>query len=201
MRSASVVSMMLLVGGCTSDDPSKGGFFGGLAGLGSGSYEQRIADRTASWNADERRYQEEVVSKNDLDATVRERHYQVTDLELQVAELKGDIATLNADIETLQAEKTVTSGDLAKAENTIASLRDDIVALRALQAAQERAAVSAAEAVDSESGANVDGGLEGEDTIELRAYITELDKALEALKSVRARRAGETVLQGAVVTD
>ncbi len=183
-----VASIVFLMGGCTSDDPNQGGLIGGLVGLGSGSYEQRVADKTASWNADEQRYQEEVASKNTLDATVHDRHYQVTDLELQVAEIEGDIAALDAEIEALQTEEAVTSDELAEAEGKIALLLDDIDALSANQSAALPLDV---EAVVREFGPDVDGAQESDRTVELRAYIAELGETVEALKSARERNVDE----------
>ena len=177
-----LVSIVFLMGGCTSDDPNQGGLIGGLIGLGSGSYEQRVADKTASWNSDEQRYQEEVASKNKLDAAVRDRHVQVTDLELQVAEIEGDIAALDAEIEALQSEEAITSDKLTEAEGKIASLLGDI---DALSADQETARLLDAETLDTEAGSGADAVQESNRTVELRAYIAELAEMVEALNSAR----------------
>ena len=35
----------VMVAGCQTNDPTKGGLFGGIGGLASGNYEQGVADR------------------------------------------------------------------------------------------------------------------------------------------------------------
>ncbi|MEM7043329.1 MAG: hypothetical protein AAF543_11015, partial [Pseudomonadota bacterium] len=47
-------SVLLLLAGCTTtDDPRQGGFFGGLAGIFGGAYEQGIADEKTALEAEE----------------------------------------------------------------------------------------------------------------------------------------------------
>lgn len=186
MRSFLLPSMMMLsISACASEDPSQGGFFGGLAGLWTGSYEERVTDKTASWRADERRYQEELEVGDELDGTVREQHDQVAGLERQAAALEGDVVTLNDEIEALRAKETVTSEDLAEAESRLASLTADLDGLKAEQEAQRQARALIAESDESVSIPGADEQVDDGEIIELRAEIDQIDEAIADLKSGR----------------
>lgn len=178
----------LIASGCASDDPGKGGFFGGLIGLGSGSYERRVADRTEAWKAEEARYQEELASKNELDGTLRDRRTRAVYLERQVVMLQQDIDELNAEIDSLETEEDVTSEEIDQAEAGVASLLKDIDELESERAAQKQAKSLGAEA-DSETDPAQFGEPPPEKVSELRAYITKLQEAVEELKTARDRHA------------
>lgn len=182
--------IVLIVGGCAADDPGEGGFFGGLIGLGSGSYERRIADRTEAWKSEETRYQEELASKNQLDDTVRDRRTRAVYLERQVAMLQQHIDELNAEIDSLETEENVTSEEIEQAEAGVASLLKDIDELEEEKAAQEQARSLGAEA-DSETDPAQFGEPPPEKVSELRAYITKLQEAVEELKTARDRHVRE----------
>lgn len=177
--------IMLSISACASNDPSQGGFFGGLAGLWKGSYEQRVTDKTASWREDERRYQQELEKGDALDATVREQHGQVADLERQAATLEGDVVTLTDEIEALRAQETVTSDDLVDAEGRLAALTAGIDALKAEQDAERQARALVAKSADGVAILGADDELDDDKMIELRSEIDQIDAALAALKSGR----------------
>jgi chromosome segregation ATPase len=185
----------LIVGGCAADDPGKGGFFGGLIGLGSGSYERRAADRTEAWKAEEARYQEELASKNELDGALRDRRTRAVYLERQVAMLQQHIDELNAEIDSLETEEHVTSEEIEQAEAGVASLLKDIDELEEEKAAQEQARSLGAEA-DSETDPAQFGEPPPEKVSEMRAYITRLQEAVDELKTARDRHAREAAPLG-----
>ena len=178
--------MILTISSCTSDDPSKGGLFGGLAGLGSGAYEQRVVDRTAALKAEEKRYQDAVAAKDTLDGRLEERREHAVFLRRQASLLENEIKTLQVEIETLQTEEKATNDQIASEEADVASILDDIDQVRSEQEVKNQAAWLEAEteqvveerARDDESKKEVS---------ELRAYILELQAAVEALKTVRDR--------------
>src|SRR5262245_59565111 len=90
-----VIALAFLTGGCNSDDPNQGGLFGGLIGLGSGSYEQRVADREAEWAEEEAAYQAEVAAKGDLDQDLEARRQSASALDQDIATLEQSVIDLN----------------------------------------------------------------------------------------------------------
>lgn len=185
-----VVGIAWLLAGCVSDDPRKGGFFGGLAGLGSGAYEKRVADETATLKLEKVRYQEEIDDGSRLDGVVENRRSQAKSMKREIKVLEGEIAGLDAEIEALQHEETVARGDVANAEADVAILLEEIERIEAERAADERA-----EALGADAGPDADpaefGEPSPEEISELRAYIIKLQEAVDALKATRARRAAE----------
>jgi len=174
--------------GCATDDPSRGGFFGGLIGLGSGAYEARVADQTAALKAEELRYREEIDGNKRLDQALRERQAEASDLERDLTSLRQEIDGLDIEIAALQREETTTRDEVAKAEADVASLLDDIDRIEAEQEAHEQAKALGADA-DQDADPAAFGEPPREQVSDLRAYIIELQAAVEALKSARERRA------------
>ena len=181
---------LMLLAGCATDDPSRGGFFGGLIGLGSGTYEARAADQTAALEAQEVRYREEIDDNKRLDGAVREREAEASDLKRQLASLRQEIDDLDVEIAALQREETTTQDEVAKAEADVASLLDDIDRIEAKQEAHERAEALGADA-DQESDPAEFGEPPREQVSDLRAYINELQAAVDALKAAREQWAAD----------
>ncbi|MEM8948340.1 MAG: hypothetical protein AAGA21_01440 [Pseudomonadota bacterium] len=180
----------LLLAGCTTDDPRKGGLFGGLFGLGSGAYAERVAGEEAALNAEEARYQDEVAESERLGAVVEGRSSQAADLKLQVASLRQDIERLDAEIDKLRLERNLTQDDVAAAEANVAALLGDIDRIEAEQEAIEQAKALGADA-DEETDPAQFGEPPREQVSDLRAYIIKLQDAVDGLKQARERRAAE----------
>lgn len=184
-----IATAMLLLG-CTSDDPNEGGFFGGLVGLGSGAYQDRVADETAALSAEQARYDKEVADGETLDGAFKQRQSYALDVELELVSLRREIEDLGTEIEALEREQTITRDEVATAEADVISLRQDIDRLEA-----ERQAHEQAKALGADAGPDTDPAEFGEPSPEevsrLRAYINKLQEAVDALKSARDRRQGE----------
>ena len=59
MRKPILVAVALLgVAACTDDDPSRGGFFGGVSGLSSGTYARQTQQRRDTLATEQRRNQQ-----------------------------------------------------------------------------------------------------------------------------------------------
>lgn len=180
----------LLLAGCATDDPNRGGFFGGLIGLGSGAYEARVADETAALRAEEVRYREEIDGNEQLDQALRERHVEASDLKRQLTSLRQEIDELDIEITALQREETTTQNEVAQAEADVVTLLDDIDRIEAEQEAHEQAIALGADADQGEDPAEF-GEPSREQVSDLRAYIIELQAAVDALKSARERQAAD----------
>ena len=184
------LSVGLLLAGCTTDDPRKGGLFGGLFGLGSGAYAERVAGEKAALRAEEARYQEEAGSSERLGEIVDGRRVQAADLKRQVASLRQDIEGLDAEIDALQRERTVTQDEVAAAEANVAALLGDVDRIETEQEAIEQAKALGADADEDTDPAQF-GEPPREQVSDLRAYIIKLQEAVDGLKQARERRATE----------
>lgn len=186
----SCVGAAVLISGCASDNPNEGGFFGGLVGLGSGAYGERVAAEKAALEAEEVRYQNEVGGRDELDQTLERRRVRAEDLEEQAAFLKREMADLDTEIAALQENEDVTQEQVIKAEADIAVILGDIDQIEAEQAAHERARALGADA-DQDADPAEFGEPPREQVSDLRAYIDKLQDAVDALKSTREKRASE----------
>ncbi|MGI9421247.1 MAG: hypothetical protein ACR2RA_25755 [Geminicoccaceae bacterium] len=176
-----------LLTGCATDDPNQGGLFGGLIGLGSGAYQERVVTEEAALDAEEARYQGELDSQAHLDLSLTERRAQAAELGDQLASLRAEVDVLDAEIAVLQDEESVTVEQVERAEADVATLLDDIDRIE-----QDRTAIEEARAIGADAGPDADPSEFGEppreQVSELRAYINKLQEAVDALKSARERR-------------
>jgi chromosome segregation ATPase len=177
---------MLLVG-CASDDPGEGGFFGGLLGLGQGSYHERIRNEREALKVEEARYRDESDRKAALHHSLASRQAQAADLEIQLATLRGKTSALEQEITSLQQKRDLTTDQVADAEADVANLLDDIDRIEAERQAQQQALALGADA-DENADPAAFGEPPREQTSELRAYINRLREAVDALKLARERR-------------
>ncbi|MEZ5932425.1 MAG: hypothetical protein R3F54_10805 [Alphaproteobacteria bacterium] len=183
------IAFILLLAGCATDDPKEGGLLGGLVGLGSGAYRDRIDRETAALNAEQIRHRQEVDGKTALDGRLDARRAHAAELDQQVVSLRADIDSLETDILALQQDEAVTQDQVDAAEAEVASLLDDIDRIEEEQALQEEARALGADA-DPDSDPAAFGEPPLERVSELRAYIEKLQNAIDALKASRERHAG-----------
>lgn len=184
------LNTVLLLAGCTSDDPRKGGLLGGLIGLGSGSYDERVDNEKAALKAEQARYRGEVRGSEKLDRGMTERAAGAEALKRQVMELRQATQSLEADIEDIRRKETVTRGEVANAEANVALLLDDIDRIGDEQEAHARAELLGADAGPDADPAEF-GEPPREQVSDLRAYIVKLQQAVDELKSARERRLSE----------
>lgn len=94
---------LFLLGGCASSpDPREGGFFGGIHGLSSGKYEQRVKEREQRLER-MRALQEEMraeggeleLQKAELEQALRNEQQALTDLDLDIRAMEDELAALS----------------------------------------------------------------------------------------------------------
>ncbi len=184
-------AIVLLIG-CTTDDPREGGLLGGLAGLGSGAYQGRVVDETAALQAERIRYRRETDGKTQLEDTLMQRQSYALDVERELVTLREEIDGIDAEITAIESEEVVTQDEVEKVKAAVASLLDDIERIKAEQAAEERA-----KALGADAGQDADPAEFGEPPLEqvsdLRAYIDKLQAAVDSLKATRDRRMKEAL--------
>jgi len=181
------ISLGLLFSACTSDDPNKGGFFGGLAGLSKGAYQTRVDNEASELEAEKVRYQGELESKVDLNRSVASRRQRAYYLEQRLTSLREETEALDLEIVALRQAKELTTGSVATAEADVAALLDDIDQIEREQEIQEEADTLGADAGEETDPAAF-GEPPREQVSDLRAYINKLQKAVDELKAARDRR-------------
>ena len=112
-----VLICVLLLAGCgASQDPREGGFFGGISGLGSGAYEERVEER-------EQRLSRLQQIQKDLDAESREIDAQKTDLREQIELERAHLEEMQNSTARLEQEVSRMSAGDAAGEKKVNELR------------------------------------------------------------------------------
>lgn len=110
-----------LASGCNTTDPNKGGLFGGIGGLTSGSYQKGVDQRKKTLE-DEKDTQ--ISLQREADRTDQQNQA----LEAEIAKNQAQLDALNQDIAALQSKirsaKTKQGADQAKLDALQAELND-----------------------------------------------------------------------------
>lgn len=101
------------VSACATDDPSKGGFFGGLVGLSSGSYSEDLEGRKARLEALKQRQAEAEKLNKELKAQLETREEAAQRLTSEVQGMDGEIAQARSRLSKLKSKNK----DVAIARN------------------------------------------------------------------------------------
>lgn len=118
-----ILSVALLTGCATTDDPREGGFFGGVQGISSGAYERRAQEREenlAKMRAMQKELETETAS---LDA---QKHQRQVVLERE----KSKLATLNKDVKALDARLAKLSKEQGASDKRVADLQHRLSLLK-----------------------------------------------------------------------
>ena len=112
------------VAACTNDDPSRGGFFGGMSGLSSGTYDRQTQQRRDALAAEQRRNQQ-------LQADAAQAGAQRQQVASERAALQRQNAALNSEITRLRGK--LASAEAARGQNSaeLRRLRGDLDSLQA----------------------------------------------------------------------
>ena len=188
--SITCLGLGLLLSACAADDPKKGGFLGGLAGLGKGTYQSRVDSETSELAAEKVRHQDELDKRVDLIRSVASHRQRADDLEQRLTLLRSETKALDLEIETLREEEDLTTDRVANVEADVATLLDDINQVENDQDVQDRAKALGADA-DEDTDPAIFGEPPRDEVSDLRAYITKLQKAVDELKLARHRQAAE----------
>jgi len=112
---------LLAVAGC-SNNPKEGGFFGGVGGLASGAYEDRIAEREARLDGLRAAGADLSGEQANLEAQERARQAQIAALRSSVARLDRDTQSLKRQVADLQAEDSVSASRLRDLQQRLSNL-------------------------------------------------------------------------------
>ncbi|MFP4154884.1 MAG: hypothetical protein ACLFSG_04230 [Halothiobacillaceae bacterium] len=121
------LACILLLGGCaTSDDPREGGFFGGVSGISSGAYDERVRTREERLAALRAAQQDLAAEQGELDRSRSEAEQVLAAEQRRLAALQGDIDELDGRVARLAAEDDASAGRIAQLRTRIDSLQQDM---------------------------------------------------------------------------
>ncbi len=130
-RKICIVFLVLFAWGCaTSHAPREGGFFGGVAGLSSGTYQKRVEEREARLSdlrATQRRLEDERVT---LEA-------QKTSLQKQLEEDRANWQALQADLAAVEKETSGLTARRGTDQKRVAELQRRLQELKTRAATQQ----------------------------------------------------------------
>lgn len=118
--------LIFLTGCAGNHDPRTGGFFGGMAGLGSGSYKDRVAQREA-------RLEEVRATQSQLDAETIQLEKQKSATQARIAQdrnlvknMQKDIADLEKQAQSLSAQEGANQQRVTELQQRIARLKSQM---------------------------------------------------------------------------
>lgn len=127
MRTAILIPMLLaamLLGGCAGQhDPRTGGFFGGVAGLGSGGYKDRVAEREARLEELRATQRELDAEKGQLETQKSAAQALVDKDQARVKAMQAEIAALDKKTKSLSAQGGTDAQRVADLQKRVADLK------------------------------------------------------------------------------
>ncbi|PTN32753.1 hypothetical protein [Desulfonatronum sp. SC1] len=119
-----IAAVALCVTGCAaSPDPRTGGFFGGIQGLASGSYEQRVQEREQSLERLRALQQEMQTEEAELQATKQSLEEIILWEREAVQELETNSEVLLAELAELESLDASSEAQVAQLKQRIADLQ------------------------------------------------------------------------------
>lgn len=112
-----MIGLLLASMGCTgSHDPREGGFFGGVAGLGGGSYKNRVAEREA-------RLEELRATQSELDTEKSQLENRKTTVQAQVEQDRAMVRAMQSDIADLETKNKTLAARQGADQKRVAELQ------------------------------------------------------------------------------
>jgi chromosome segregation ATPase len=117
------ISTLLLSACATTDDPSRGGFIGGVSGISTGAYDKRVREREDNL-ARMRALQHELEQESaDLEAQKRQRARQLASEKRKLATLDRETAALERKLDALAREKGASDQRLPELQQRLDGLK------------------------------------------------------------------------------
>lgn len=126
-RILSGVALLSLLAGCaTSSDPRQGGLFGGIAGLSSGAYDQRVQEREAKLHASQQSQAELSAEGARLEQEKTARQALVAQERQRLAKLDQDVQGLERKVKQLSSRAGGADKQVKEAQQRLADLKQQI---------------------------------------------------------------------------
>lgn len=116
-------SLTILFGCAGNHDPREGGFFGGMAGLGSGSYKDRVAER-------ESRLDELRSTQRQLDAETAQLQQQKSSVQVRIEQDRALVKNLQKEITDLEKSTKALAEQKGASDKRVADLQKKIEELK-----------------------------------------------------------------------
>jgi septal ring factor EnvC (AmiA/AmiB activator) len=128
-------SLLVVITGCaTTSDPRQGGLFGGIAGLSSGAYEERLKQRendlaqqqsthqdltqeSIRLKGDTQKLESELASLTEMDEKLSDLQKEIDQLQAKSDKQKDEIATLKKNIEKVRKKIKYQQGALEELDH------------------------------------------------------------------------------------
>ncbi|HKK32761.1 MAG TPA: hypothetical protein VJ934_04280 [Desulfomicrobiaceae bacterium] len=124
-KQITIAALVLLLSGCVTggDDPRQGGFFGGVSGLSSGRYEDRVKEREARLEQLRATQRGLDAEKGSLDANRSAALARVDADRNRVAAMQSEIAALEQNTRTLTARQGADQKRVQDLQQRVAELK------------------------------------------------------------------------------
>lgn len=126
--------LALIIGCATTNDPRQGGFFGGIAGLSSGAYEERLKQR----EYDLAQQQSINQDLNQESARLKRKSKKLKSELASLTEMDKNLSKLQMDIDRLKAKSDKQKGEISTLTQKIKNVRQKIKAQQAALEELER---------------------------------------------------------------
>lgn len=118
------ILLAILLGGCaTSSDPRQGGLFGGISGLSSGTYEQRVQEREGRLDESQRSQAELSAESARLEREKGERLALVAQERDRFVKLDRDVQGLERKVKALSTQAGGSDKQALEAQQRVAALK------------------------------------------------------------------------------
>jgi chromosome segregation ATPase len=122
--SAILFSLTFGVSGCaTNPDPAKGGFIDGIAGLSSGTYQQRLDQRQQNLDQMHQASVQLELQNRDLQQNLATSKATEQSYQAQLAQLQGDIAGLESQVKKAKTKSQTQAAEKKELEQKLADLK------------------------------------------------------------------------------
>lgn len=115
-----LIALAVVVSGCaTSNDPRKGGFFGGLSGINSGAYDERVQQRQEEFIRQQKISSDLKTTSLGLEHEAQARGAELDAERQRLSELDENLVKLKADVEKIKATTAKQKSDYAALKQKI----------------------------------------------------------------------------------
>ncbi|MEM6680460.1 MAG: hypothetical protein AAF675_21545 [Pseudomonadota bacterium] len=113
-----------LLAGCESNpDPASGGFFSGVQGLSSGTYEQRLQEREQTLEAEQAAQQRLSAEADALDAEQAAVSDEIAQSEMRLATLDRETQALEREIASAAQAERISAAERTRLEAEVRDLK------------------------------------------------------------------------------
>lgn len=126
MTRLALFAAALVVAGCTTSDPGRGGFFGGVGGLVSGSYDRRVQTYQSHLTQEQVRRQSLERQAEHLASARAATAADLAEAEARLNALDRDMAALYRRLDEAEAERRASEDEILRLRRELDDLEGQI---------------------------------------------------------------------------